>query len=304
MLLAAWGAWGAPRVPWGAVCVRPQPSPGRSGWEKPCRGTEPLVINAKCSGPGAAGRKWEGKKRPFFQRERAFCSRSWSWCCGQAWNRGSGRSGRFLGQEAGLLRGEASVLQVGTGLGLSPQTQRPWVPQHPSSTSLPTAPSERGDFGNGERWERQHPRPPFCGRRVIYDMRGGAIVWNPSCIFSEGFASLPSPPLCRCYCTVAMGRAPRAAAMRGSAGEGRAPRPDPSGAPQPRCRQHPRAAPLTCRGPGNGAFGPSKFTATGGIQLPGGQRDPGRLAPFSLPLRLSAVAVSSAHTDPPVPFSS
>ena len=69
--------------------------------------------------------------------------------------------------------------------------------------------------------------------------------------------------------------------------------------PEPRCRQPSRsAAPLTCRGPGNGAFGPSKFTATGGIQLPEG-RAVGSGAFGSILPSLSAPAVSSVHTDPP-----
>lgn len=215
----------------------------------------------------------------------------------------AGAQGDFWGRKRGCCGAKDRCCRWGQGWGFLPEHSAHGCRSIPPPPPSPRRPASAGTLGTGSEGAPAS-RPPFCGRRVIYDMRGGAIVWTHPVFFSEGFASLPSPPLCRCYCTVAMGRAPRAAAMRGSAGEGRAPRPDPSGAPQPRCRQHPRAAPLTCRGPGNGAFGPSKFTATGGIQLPGGQRDPGRLAPFSLPLRLSAAAVSSAHTDPPVPFSS
>lgn len=302
MMLAARGAWGAPRVPWGAACVHPQPSPGRSWFGEAMQRHRAISNKCKMLWPLSCREEMGGGKKGLFFRRESLLQQELVPVSGSSLGPGQ----RALRERFGAGSGAAAGRRIRAAGGDRAEAFSPSTAPMGATASLlhrPAHGAQRalGLWERGAR-ERQHPSP-FCRRRVIYDMRGGPLS-GPILYFSEGFASLPSPPLCRCYCTVAMGRAPRAAAMRGSAGEGRAPRPDPSGAPQPRCRQHPRAAPLTCRGPGNGAFGPSKFTATGGIQLPGGQRDPGRLAPFSLPLRLSAAAVSSAHTDPPVPFSS
>lgn len=127
----------------------------------------------------------------------------------------------------------------------------------------------------------------FCCCRVIYDMRESYCL-DPSCIFPRALPLFPDPRCAPATVRLLWGCSP-CRGYAGSAGEGCPPRPDPSGAPSPLPRPSRPAAPLTCRGPGNGAFGPSKFTATGGIQLPegrgGGQRDLGRLAPFSLPFQ-------------------
>ena len=107
---------------------------------------------------------------------------------------------------------------------------------------------------------------------ILYFFRGLCLSSQPPAV---------PPLLYRCYGTSSPRRR-YASRTR----EGCALRLDPSGAPSPSAGSI--AAPLTCPEPGNGAFSPSKFTATGGIQLPGGQWEQGRLAPFSLPLRLSA----------------
>lgn len=153
-------------------------------------------------------------------------------------------------------------------------------PPVPPPSPCPGMPSERPGCGSGGEG-----RIPFCRCRVIYDMRESHCL-DSSCIFSEGFASLPRPPLCCCYCTVAMGLLP-VPRLCGAVPGRAARRPGPICTPSPL----PQPSRPTCRGPGNGALGPSKFTATGGIQLPegrggvGGQRDLGRLAPFSLPFQ-------------------
>lgn len=103
--------------------------------------------------------------------------------------------------------------------------QRGFLPPRITQTRLPRVlhPFDPGMLMGSQRaqslWDRVEGTSPipFCRRRVIYDMREDHCL-DPSCIFSEGFASLPSPPLCRHYCTVAMGRAPRAAAMRAEPG--------------------------------------------------------------------------------------
>lgn len=169
-------------------------------------------------------------------------------------------------------------------------------PPVPPPSPCPGMPSERPGCGSGGEG-----RIPFCRCRVIYDMRESHCL-DSSCIFSEGFASLPRPPLCCCYCTVAMGLLP-VPRLCGAVPGRAARRPGPICTPSPL----PQPSRPTCRGPGNGALGPSKFTATGGIQLPegrGGWVGSGIWGVWlQSPFPFSAGNVLGAYRSP-VPFSS
>lgn len=135
---------------------------------------------------------------------------------------------------------------------------------------------------------------PFCCCRVIYDMRESHCL-DPSCIFPRALPLFPDPRCAAATVRLLWGCSP----SRGYAGQSRGglpAGPDPSGAPSPL----PQPSRPTCRGPGNGAFGPSKFTATGGIQLPEGRGGAAGSGAFgSILPSFSAPAMSSVHTDPP-----
>lgn len=143
----------------------------------------------------------------------------------------------------------------------------------------------------------------FCCCRVIYDMRESHCL-DPSCIFPRALPLFPDPRCAPATVRLLWGCSP-CRGYAGSAGEGCPPRPDPSRAPSPLPQPSRPAAPLTCRGPGNGAFGPSKFTATGGIQLPEGRGGGSGIWGVWLhsPFPFSAGSVLGAYRSP-VPFSS
>lgn len=184
----------------------------------------------------------------------------------------------------------------------------PFCRHPPRAQGCPPAPGERAGCGSGEGGRI---RSPFCRRRVIYDMREGHCL-DPSCIFPRALPLFPDP---RCApATVPLlwdvlpaprlcGAVPGRAARLGRTHlEPRAPLPaaQPLGGPA----DVPRAwewgfRPLQVHGHRrHSAAGEGRRGGVGGEgEGGGGQRDLGRLAPFSP--SLSAPAVSSVHTDPP-----
>lgn len=111
---------------------------------------------------------------------------------------------------------------------------------------------------------------------------------GPILYFSEGFASLPRPPLCSRYCTVAMGLLP-VPRLCGQCRGGLPAAAGPIWSPEPAAAAQPPGGPADVPRAWEWGFRPiqvhghRRHSAAGGAG--GGQRDLGRLAPFSLPFQ-------------------
>lgn len=141
----------------------------------------------------------------------------------------------------------------------------------------PGMPSERPGCGSGGEG-----RIPFCRCRVIYDMRESHCL-DSSCIFPRALPLFPDPRCAAATVRLLWGCSP----CRGYAGQSRGglpAGPDPS-VPRARCRS---PAARRAEGLGMGLWAhpssrpPEAFSCRRGG---GGQRDLGRLAPFSLPFQ-------------------
>lgn len=118
---------------------------------------------------------------------------------------------------------------------------KPWASETPRTAAVPLSGDAQRAPGLWERGrEGQHPLLFFfffCRCRVIYDMRERERerepLSGPILYFFRGLCLSSQTPAVLLLLYGCYGAAPRAAAMRGSAGEGCPPRPDPSGAPSP-----------------------------------------------------------------------
>lgn len=122
---------------------------------------------------------------------------------------------------------------------------------------------------------------------------------GPILYFSEGFASLPRPPLCSRYCTVAMGLLP-VPRLCGQCRGGLPAAAGPIWSPEPAAAAQPPGGPADVPRAWEWGFRPiqvhghRRHSAAGGAGGAAGSGAFGSILPS-----LSAPAVSSVHTDPP-----
>lgn len=104
----------------------------------------------------------------------------------------AGTQGDFWGRKRGCCGAKDPCCRWGQGWGFLPEHSAHGCCSIPPPPPSPRRPASVGTLGTGSEGAPAS-RPPFCGRRVIYDMRGGAIVWTHPVFFPRALPLFPAP---------------------------------------------------------------------------------------------------------------